>query len=121
MVPWQDGGTTSLENLVLLCRRHHRAVHRGELDVEVRGGAGAPGGPGVVFRDAEGRELTAVPPLPALPEDPVAALRRDHAARGLDPVTLAALPRWDGTLLNLGFALDWLWRPGALAPPEASS
>jgi len=108
VVPWQDGGATSLENLVLLCRRHHRAVHRGELDVEVRGGAGAPG---VVFRDAEGRELTAVPPLPVLPEDPVAAIRRDHAARGLDPVTLAALPRWDGTPLNLGLALDWLWRP----------
>lgn len=124
VVPWQDGGATSLENLVLLCRRHHRAVHRGELDVEVRGGAGVPGAsaaPGVVFRDAEGRDLTAVPPLPALPEDPVAALRRDHAARGLDPVTLAALPRWDGTPLNLGFALDWLWRPGSLAPPEASS
>jgi len=24
---WADGGTTCLDNLVLLCRRHHRAVH----------------------------------------------------------------------------------------------
>ncbi len=30
---WADGGATRLENLVLLCRRHHRAVHEGRATV----------------------------------------------------------------------------------------
>ena len=29
IVPWVEGGPTSLENLELRCRRHHRAVHAG--------------------------------------------------------------------------------------------
>ena len=27
VVHWADGGSTSLSNLILLCRRHHRMVH----------------------------------------------------------------------------------------------
>jgi hypothetical protein len=30
---WADGGETSLRNLVLLCHRHHRAVHEGGVTV----------------------------------------------------------------------------------------
>ncbi|HSJ50898.1 MAG TPA: HNH endonuclease [Actinomycetota bacterium] len=28
VVPWAEGGPTALANLLLLCRRHHRLVHR---------------------------------------------------------------------------------------------
>jgi hypothetical protein len=36
---WADGGPTSLDNLLLLCRRHHRAVHRpGGISLDVVGG-----------------------------------------------------------------------------------
>jgi hypothetical protein len=31
---WANGGKTSLDNLVLLCRRHHRLVHEGGFGVE---------------------------------------------------------------------------------------
>jgi hypothetical protein len=33
IVHWAEGGETSLRNLVLLCRRHHRAVHEGRVRV----------------------------------------------------------------------------------------
>jgi len=36
VVHWADGGPTSLDNLVLLCRRHHRLVHEGEIDLPAR-------------------------------------------------------------------------------------
>jgi len=31
---WADGGDTSIDNLVLLCRHHHRLVHEGGFGVE---------------------------------------------------------------------------------------
>jgi hypothetical protein len=35
---WIDGGPTSLDNLVLLCRRHHRMLHEGEHQLPGRNG-----------------------------------------------------------------------------------
>ncbi len=36
---WADGGPTSLQNLVLLCAAHHRAVHAGQWAVSITEGA----------------------------------------------------------------------------------
>ncbi|WP_405057572.1 HNH endonuclease [Kribbella sp. NBC_01505] len=38
VVHWADGGPTSLQNLVLLCAAHHRAVHAGQWSVAITGG-----------------------------------------------------------------------------------
>ena len=58
IVHWAKGGPTDLDNLVLLCRRHHRLVHEGGFTVE-RTAAG-----GIVFRDPLGERLDNSPKLP---------------------------------------------------------
>jgi hypothetical protein len=35
---WRDGGTTSLENLSLICGRHHTAVHKGHWGLKIADG-----------------------------------------------------------------------------------
>ncbi|MFC5947918.1 DUF222 domain-containing protein [Pseudonocardia lutea] len=35
---WSKGGSTCLENLVLLCPRHHRLIHRGEWTITMEDG-----------------------------------------------------------------------------------
>jgi hypothetical protein len=49
IVHWADGGETSLANLVLLCRRHHRLVHE-RFSVELTEGR-------LVFRRGDGSQL----------------------------------------------------------------
>ncbi|MEQ9569708.1 MAG: DUF222 domain-containing protein [Longimicrobiales bacterium] len=55
IVHWADGGPTELSNLVLLCFRHHRAVHENGMTICLDRDAS------VVFFTAEGRALTGAP------------------------------------------------------------
>jgi len=48
---WADGGETSLENLVQLCRKHHRLVHEGGFGCERRDDGQ------LVFKDQQGKVL----------------------------------------------------------------
>lgn len=41
IVPWAEGGRTKLSNLLLLCRRHHTAVHEGGFRLVLENGAPA--------------------------------------------------------------------------------
>jgi hypothetical protein len=92
---WMDGGDTSVQNLVLLCRRHHRAVHEGGFDVTRH-----PDGT-VRFLRPNGTVLEAAPALP--PGSHVMA-----AVPGAD-----AIPVWDGTPFDLVHAIDVLYVPEA--------
>jgi hypothetical protein len=99
---WVDGGATELDNLVLLCRRHHAFVHEYGYRIE---------------RTAQGTEFVApgkrpIPmrsPLPESPSAPIERLAEAHADRGLSLGALSLMPQnWDGE------RADHAWIVGAI-------
>ena len=99
---WAQGGPTTLSNLAMLCRRHHRAVHEEGYQVD-RQHDGA-----LRFRRPDGRPLPEVPPPSAVPADPVEALRAQHDAQGLRLNARTTCPSWLGERLDLVYAIDVL-------------
>jgi 5-methylcytosine-specific restriction endonuclease McrA len=106
---WAHGGPTTLSNLALLCRRHHRAVHEEGYQI-----ARQPDGE-LQFRRPNGRLLPEVPPPAAVPADPVHVLRAGHVAQGLRLHARTATPGWLGEHLDVGWAIDVL-HPLAVGP-----
>jgi len=112
---WAHGGPTTLSNLALLCRRHHRAVHEEGFQV-ARGPDGA-----LRFRRPDGRPLPEVPPPAAVPGDPIEALRARHDSIGLRLDARTACPGWLGERLDLTWAIDVLHPRAHRARPWGSS
>jgi 5-methylcytosine-specific restriction endonuclease McrA len=99
---WAQGGPTTLSNLALLCRRHHRAVHEEGYQVERQ-----PDGD-LEFRHPSGWAIPYVP-LPAeVPGDPAHAIRARNEAEGLVLDAHTATPGWLGERLDVGYAMDVL-------------
>ena len=103
---WANGGSTSLDNLVELCRHHHRLLHEGGYTV-------AKAGVGFVFRRPDGRRLQA---FPRKPRGSGRALcdSNGRGGRSIDPEATVTL--WAGERFDLGNNVDALL---AFAPPEA--
>ncbi len=91
---WANGGATRLDNLVLLCRRHHRAVHEGGFAV-IRKHNGV-----LTFLRPDGA------PLQVAPASPFDLPGGHHAL----PSVTEKLPTWDGTRFDLAWAIDVLYR-----------
>ncbi len=102
---WADGGATKLDNLLELCRRHHRAIHEEGYRVELLDGGEA------VFRRPDGRVIPHAPPPPAV-VDPLRGMLERVAGAGvtIDP---AAVPTWDGSGCDYGWAVEWFRQAGA--------
>ena len=103
---WANGGATSLDNLVQLCRHHHRLLHEGGYSV-------TKSGAGFVFRRPDGREIRRAP---RPPRGCAVGLRdsNERAGRSIDAEATVTL--WAGERFDLGMGVDALL---TFAPPEA--
>jgi hypothetical protein len=95
---WADGGPTSLDNLVQLCRFHHRFVHEGHCTVEM-----SHRGPRFTLPDGTTVEDAAAPP----PTDP-GVVPRANAALGVDVDAETIVPLWTGETMDYDSAVAWL-------------
>ena len=99
---WAHGGPTTLSNLTMLCRRHHRAVHEEGFQVE------RLADDELCFRGPDGRLLSDVPPPAAMPANPVDSLRAQNDAGGLHIDARTSTPGWQGERLDVGYAISVL-------------
>ena len=102
---WADGGRTALDNLILLCRRHHRAVHEEGFRVTMDAAGD------VRFAHPDGRPLVEAPPAPAWAGPALQPTDDALAAAGIEIGTDTATPSWGGERLDLDWAMHVLWRP----------
>jgi hypothetical protein len=95
-IHWLHGGQTDLDNLLLLCERHHVAHHDGAFQIV------AVGGGRFRFVTSDGRDLsTAI--RPDASRNP-GRIEDDHPDIAPD----AATTRWDGQHLDRPYAISVL-------------
>jgi uncharacterized protein YgfB (UPF0149 family) len=97
---WADGGETSMDNLVLLCRTHHRLVHEGGYGVE------NVDGEGVVFTMPDGKVIPQGPAKRS--RGNVFAIMSGNQKKGLKITPGTAIPRWHGERMDHDTAVELL-------------
>ncbi len=108
IVHWVDGGETSLDNLVTLCRHHHRALHNGEFSLRAEG-AGSERR--FIFTGKDGQVLqeSIFPQFQNVSAETSSQLALHQGAR-VTPLT--CVPHWQGERCDYGMAIDGLLRRG---------
>lgn len=96
---WADGGETALDNLVLLCRNHHRKVHEDGFGVHMK----------------DGQPVFTLPSGTVLPESPetrfrgnVLRLKRGNRQSGVAITPSTAIPRWQGESTDVDLVIQGL-------------
>jgi hypothetical protein len=99
---WADGGETSMENLVLLCRRHHRLVHEEGFGVQA-------GQFGTINFTLPGGKVIPLCPAPNFRGN-VFELKTRNRQLGLNITAKTPVPSWLGERMDYSIAVEGLLR-----------
>ena len=99
---WADGGETSLQNTLELCRHHHGQVHEGGFRLERREDGT------LRFLDPDGDEVLSTGKRPPLADPGWETLRNRLSDEGFVPDAHTAYPSWDGDPVDFDAVLDAL-------------
>lgn len=99
---WADGGETSVENLITLCRYHHSLHHKGDYELQKQGD-------GVVFRSKFGTEIPVRLQAPGDGRDAMEVVREIkswHREQGIKIDHDTIVPGWWNEPCDLNWALE---------------
>jgi hypothetical protein len=146
IVHWSEGGETKLDNLILLCRHHHRLLHQEAYEIvqdtsaseltsdsasattsrsaSAREAAASsrPSAGGFVFMSPSGQRMPhSLSPQFVSAEDAevteTLTIEREHAVLGLQIDESTAVTHLQGERLDFDFAVDVMLSSARQAPP----
>ena len=112
---WAAGGETKLDNLVQLCRTHHRLIHEGGFVVEKTPSSR------LLSKRPDGKVIESTGDFSTSNPNSIESLKNHHQSQGLGISANTGTCQWDGVPMDYHMAVDGLLAIKDRARPALTS